>query len=439
MSARTLHEIQSREREPAILVGLSRGPGDRPRVQEHLDELAMLADTAGADIIHRIVQERRTPDPATFIGRGKVDEISWLVGEHGIRLVIFDDDLSPVQVRNLERSIPCKIVDRSGIILDIFASRARTSESKTQVELAQLQYLLPRLTRQWTHLSKQYGGIGTKGPGETQIETDRRVIRSRITHLGSRLEKIAMERTIRRKGREHLPRAALVGYTNAGKSTIMKWFTDADILVEDRLFATLDSTVRLVELTPAHRILLSDTVGFIRKLPHHLVASFQSTLAEVREADILLHVADASHPFVAEHIAVVRETLADIGAGGKPTVMVFNKIDRLENRNIIASLRTQHHPAVFISATRGINMTGLVSSITSLLAETMATVTLTLNANHYPLLSRLHDEADILEQRYEGEDIVVTVRTTRAEADRLRQELGTPAKTPRPRRRLPGS
>jgi GTPase len=439
MSARTLHEIHSREREPAILVGLSRGPGDRPRVQEHLDELAMLADTAGADIIHRIVQERRTPDPATFIGRGKVDEISWLVGEHGIRLVIFDDDLSPVQVRNLERSIPCKIVDRSGIILDIFASRARTSESKTQVELAQLQYLLPRLTRQWTHLSKQYGGIGTKGPGETQIETDRRVIRSRITHLGSRLEKIAMERTIRRKGREHLPRAALVGYTNAGKSTLMKWFTDADILIEDRLFATLDSTVRLVELTPAHRILLSDTVGFIRKLPHHLVASFQSTLAEVQEADILLHVVDASHPFVAEHIVVVRETLADIGAGGKPTVMVFNKIDRLENRNIIPSLRAQHHPAVFISATRGINMTGLVSSITTLLEETMATITLTLNAGHYPLLSRLHDEADILEQRYEGEDIIVTVRTTRADADRLRLELGTPAKTPRPRRRAPKS
>ena len=436
MSARTMHEIRAGEREPAILVGLSRGAGDRLRVQEHLDELAMLADTAGADIIHRIVQERRTPDPATFIGRGKVDELSSLVGEHAIRLVIFDDDLSPVQIRNLERSIPCKIVDRSGIILDIFASRARTSESKTQVELAQLQYLLPRLTRQWTHLSKQYGGIGTKGPGETQIETDRRVIRSRITHLSSRLEKIAMERTFRRKGREHLPRVALVGYTNAGKSTLMKWFTDADILIEDRLFATLDSTVRLVELTPAHRILLSDTVGFIRKLPHHLVASFQSTLAEVQEADILLHVVDVSHSFAAEHIVVVRETLADIGAGGKPTVMVFNKIDRLANRNIIASLRGQHHPSVFISATRGINMTGLVSSITGLLEDAMATITLTLNASHYPLLSRLHDESEILEQRYEGEDIIVTIRTTRTEADRLRQELGGPAKAPRPRRRV---
>jgi len=349
--------------------------------------------------------------------------------------VVFDDDLSPVQVRNLERSIPCKIVDRSGIILDIFASRARTSESKTQVELAQLQYLLPRLTRQWTHLSKQYGGIGTKGPGETQIETDRRVIRSRITHLGSRLEKIAMERTIRRKGREQLPRVALVGYTNAGKSTLMKWFTDADILVEDRLFATLDSTVRLVELTPAHRILLSDTVGFIRKLPHHLVASFQSTLAEVREADILLHIVDVSHPFAAEHIVVVRETLADIGAGGKPTVMVFNKIDRLENRNIIAALRAQHQPAAFISATRGINMTGLVSSITALLEDTVTTVTLTLNTSHYPLLSQLHDECEILEQRYEGEDIIVTVRTTRQEAARLQKELGSRQKSSRPRRR----
>jgi GTP-binding protein HflX len=349
--------------------------------------------------------------------------------------VIFDDDLSPVQVRNLERSIPCKIVDRSGIILDIFASRARTRESKTQVELAQLQYLLPRLTRQWTHLSKQYGGIGTKGPGETQIETDRRVIRSRITHLSAKLEKIAQERRIRRQGREHLPRVALVGYTNAGKSTLMRWFTDADILVEDRLFATLDSTVRLVELSPAHRILLSDTVGFIRKLPHHLVASFQSTLAEVREADILLHIVDASHPFASDHIVVVRETLADIGAGGKPTVLVFNKIDRLPNRSSLATLRAQHHPAVFISATRGINITGLISAITDLLEDTVATVTLTLNASHYPLLSRLHDESEILEQRYVGENIVVTVRTGRTEAERLRQEFGDGARPPRPRRR----
>jgi GTP-binding protein HflX len=435
VSPRTLHHVAARERERAVLVGLSHGPGDRPRVQEHLDELAMLADTAGADVIHQVVQERRAPDPATFIGSGKVDEVAWLVGRNDIRLVIFDDDLSAVQVRNLERSIPCKIVDRSGLILDIFASRARSSESRTQVELAQLQYLLPRLTRQWTHLSKQYGGIGTKGPGETQIETDRRVIRSRITHLSARLDRIGMERTNRRRGREQLPRVALVGYTNAGKSTLMKWFTDADILVEDRLFATIDSTVRLVKLTPAHRILLTDTVGFIRKLPHHLVASFRSTLAEVREADILLHVVDVSHPFAAEHIVVVRETLEDIGAGGKPTVMVFNKVDRLDSRSVIASLRAQHEPAVFVSATRGINMKGLAAAITAQLEGSMVTLTLTLNASHYSLLSRLHDESDILERRYEGEDIIVTLRTTHAEADRLRAELAAPTRKPRPRRR----
>ena len=437
MSARTLHEIRSRERERAILVGLSRGPGDRLRVQEHLDELAMLADTAGADILHRIVQERRTPDPATFIGRGKVDEISWLVGEHGIRLVIFDDDLSPVQVRNLERSIPCKIVDRSGIILDIFASRARTSESKTQVELAQLQYLLPRLTRQWTHLSKQYGGIGTKGPGETQIETDRRVIRARITHLGSRLEKIAMERTIRRKGREHLPRVALVGYTNAGKSTLMKWFTDADILVEDRLFATLDSTVRLVELTPAHRILLSDTVGFIRKLPHHLVASFQSTLDRGR---------GSGHP-------AARRRREPSLRGGAHRGRSRNPCGHWRRREAHGDGVQQDRPpgepehhrvAPRAASSGGVHLRHardqhdgprLLDHL--LLAETMATITLTLNASQYSLLSRLHDETDILEQRYEGEDIIVTVRTTRTEADRLREELGTPAKTRRPRRRAP--
>jgi GTP-binding protein HflX len=422
-------EVRGNERERAILVGLTHGPGDRERVKEHLDELAMLADTAGADVIHRVVQERRAPDPATFIGRGKVEEVAALVGDDNIRLVIFDDDLSPVQLRNLERSIPCKVLDRSGVILDIFAARARTSESKTQVELAQLQYRLPRLTRQWTHLSKQYGGIGTKGPGETQIETDRRVIRQRITHLGSRLEKIAMERAIRRKGREHVPRVALVGYTNAGKSTLMKWFTDADILVEDRLFATLDSTVRVVQLTPAHRILLSDTVGFIRKLPHHLVASFQSTLAEVGEADFLLHVVDVSHPFAEEHIAVVRETLSDIGAGDTPSVMVFNKLDRLENRGLIAALREKHSPAVFISATRGINMTGLVAAIADLLENSMTTLTLALNVSHYPLLSRLHDEGEVLEQRYEGDRIFVTVKTTKAEADRLRRELEEEEKT----------
>ncbi|MEO8168639.1 MAG: GTPase HflX, partial [bacterium] len=253
----------------------SRANALRQRVEEYLEELALLADSAGAEVIATVVQERQNIDAAFFIGSGKAQEIADLVEKEKINLVIFDDDLSPVQVRNLERIIKCKIVDRSGIILDIFASRARTSEAKSQVELAQLQYMLPRLTRQWTHLSKQFGGIGTKGPGETQIETDRRAIRTRLSHLRNKIKEIAKERAEQRKGRDKLPRVALVGYTNAGKSTLLNYFSHADVLVEDKLFATLDSTVRLVNLPHAHKILLSDTVGFIRKLPHHLVASFK--------------------------------------------------------------------------------------------------------------------------------------------------------------------
>ncbi|HCV42280.1 MAG TPA: GTPase HflX, partial [Bacteroidetes bacterium] len=294
---------ETTRRERAILIGVATRESPRGKVEDYLQELALLADSAGADVVLKVIQERQNIDAAFYIGSGKADELAFLVEEKRIDLVVFDDDLSAVQVRNLEKLVKCKIVDRSGIILDIFASRARTSEAKTQVELAQLQYMLPRLTRQWTHLSKQFGGIGTKGPGETQIETDRRAIRHKISHLNTKLKRIAKERAEQRKGRENFPRVALVGYTNAGKSTLLNWLSKADVLVEDRLFATLDSTVRLVSLSPAHKILLSDTVGFIRKLPHHLVASFKSTLEEVAEADILLHVVDVSHPLFEEQIS----------------------------------------------------------------------------------------------------------------------------------------
>ncbi|HUI64610.1 MAG TPA: GTPase HflX, partial [Bacteroidota bacterium] len=307
----TLEKTQRKER--AMLVGVATPSTRRGRVEEYLDELALLAESSGASVVGRMVQERRTIDPAFFIGRGKAEELAARTEAEGVDLVLFDDDLTSVQVRNLERLINRKIVDRSGLILDIFAGRARTNEAMTQVELAQLQYMLPRLTRQWTHLSKQFGGIGTKGPGETQIETDRRAIRTRISRLNAKLKRISKERAEQRKGRERLPRVALVGYTNAGKSTIMNCFSGAEVLVEDRLFATLDSTVRLVTLSPVHKILLSDTVGFIRKLPHHLIASFKSTLDEVTEADILLHVVDMSHPLFGEQILVVNDTLEEIG------------------------------------------------------------------------------------------------------------------------------
>ncbi|MEK9138610.1 MAG: GTPase HflX, partial [Bacteroidota bacterium] len=359
-------------RERAILVGVATREAPRSKVEEYLEELALLADSAGADIVLTMIQERQHIDAAFYIGSGKADELAFLVEEKKIDIIIFDDDLSAVQVRNLQRIIKCKIVDRSGLILDIFASRARTSEAKTQVELAQLQYMLPRLTRQWTHLSKQFGGIGTKGPGETQIETDRRAIRHKISYLNTKLKRIAKERAEQRKGRENFPRVALVGYTNAGKSTLMNWFSKADVPVEDRLFATLDSTVRLVALSPAHRILLSDTVGFIRKLPHNLVASFKSTLEEVAEADILLHVVDVSHTLFEEQIAVVNETLEEIIVEPKPTIIVFNKIDKLANRNMIGYLSENHANAVFISAARSINMKALEDKIMELLDRDIA-------------------------------------------------------------------
>lgn len=410
-------------RERAILVGVSTRESPRSRVEEYLAELELLADSAGADVVLKLVQDRQAIDAAFYIGTGKADELAYLVNEKRIDLVIFDDDLSAVQIRNLERLIKCKIVDRSAIILDIFASRARSSEAKTQVELAQLQYLLPRLTRQWTHLSKQFGGIGTKGPGETQIETDRRAIRRRISHLNGKLRKIARERAEQRKGRENFPRVALVGYTNAGKSTLLNWFSKAGVLVEDRLFATLDSTVRLVTLSPTHRILLSDTVGFIRKLPHHLVASFKSTLEEVAESDILLHVIDVSHPLFEEQITVVNETLADIINDPKPTIMVFNKIDKLESRSVFKYLGETYADAVFISAARSINMKGLEDKIMGMLDESISEQTMTFGQDDYQIISQIHDLAEILDKQYDGNTITIRFRMNKKHAGRLKKVL----------------
>lgn len=415
--------IDTQRRESAILVGVITPAARRIMVSEYLDELELLADSAGADVEYRVTQERASIDPAHFIGSGKAEELGRLVEEKNIDLVLFDDDLSPVQVRNLERAIKCKIVDRSGIILDIFASRARTREAKTQVELAQLKYMMPRLTRQWTHLSKQYGGIGTKGPGETQIETDRRAIRTRISHLTAKLKDIDKERAVQRKGREKFPRVSLVGYTNAGKSTLLKLLSQADVLVEDRLFATLDATVRVVQLTALHRILLTDTVGFIRKLPHDLVASFRSTLDEVREADILLHIIDVSHPLFEEQIVVVQDTLEEIGAGDKPTIFVFNKIDRLQDRSNLPLLQARYPRSVFISAARGINISSMEEAIVALLDENVIEETITFSQQDHEVISRIHEIAEILEKQYEDDRITIRFRINRLHADRLKKAL----------------
>ncbi|HET8771516.1 MAG TPA: GTPase HflX [Gemmatimonadaceae bacterium] len=302
----------------------------RHLVTEHLEELERLADTAGALVVGRLTQQLDRPDPSTYIGRGKVEELKLLIAEHDATVVIFDDELSPAQGKNLEDELGKRVIDRAELILDIFAVRARSAEARMQVELAQLEYSLPRLTRMWTHLEKFRGGIGVRGPGETQLETDRRLVGQRIKLLKDRLVDVTKARSVQRAGREDAFRASLVGYTNAGKSSILRGISGAsEIFVEDRLFATLDPLTREVEVGERQTVLLTDTVGFIRKLPHHLVASFRATLEEVREADLLLHVIDASHPTWEEQRLVVDEVLGELGVQDVPMRYVFNKMDAL--------------------------------------------------------------------------------------------------------------
>jgi len=361
-------------KERAILIGIATTREERGKLQEHLNELAFLLDTAGGITVKQFTQILPIQDSRTFVGSGKLSEIKDFVANNDIDMAIFDDELSPSQIRNIEKELQCKILDRNNLILDIFAGRARTAHAKTQVELAQYEYLLPRLTRMWTHLSKQKGGIGLKGPGEKEIETDRRIIRERIALLKTKLEEIDRQKTTQRKHRKSLIRVALVGYTNAGKSTIMNLISKSDVLEENKLFATLDTTVRKVVIGNLP-FLLSDTVGFIRKLPHSLIESFKSTLDEVREADILLHVVDISHPEFEDHIRVVRQTLTEIGVIDKPVYMVFNKIDAysflekdpydlgpLTKANYSLDdlkatwMAKDHDPCIFISAKRKQNI-----------------------------------------------------------------------------------
>lgn len=316
--------------EKAVLVGIVTRNQPEELLEEYLEELRFLAVTAGAKPLRRFIQKLDRPDPRTFIGAGKLQEIKDYVKEHEVDIVIFDDELSPSQLRNLEKSLEVKILDRNNLILDIFAARARTSYARTQVELAQYEYLLPRLTRMWTHLQKQRGGIGMKGPGEKEIETDRRIVRDRIANLKDKLRSIDRQMSTQRQNRGEFIRVALVGYTNVGKSTIMNLLSKSEVLAENKLFATLDTTVRKVVMENIP-FLLSDTVGFIRKLPTQLIESFKSTLDEVREADLLLHVVDISHPSFEAQIAVVRQTLKEIGAGEKTQILVFNKMDAYSN------------------------------------------------------------------------------------------------------------
>jgi GTP-binding protein HflX len=407
--------------ERAILAALDTKQTSREIVEEHLSELEELALTAGAETVMKLIQDRPSADPAFYIGKGKAEELAHLVDQNEIDLVIFDDDLTPVQIRNLERLIDKKIIDRSGLILDIFASRAKTNEAKTQVELAQLQYMLPRLTRAWTHLSKQYGGIGTKGPGETQIETDRRIIRNRISHLKEKLKRIEKQRETQSQQRKDLIRITLVGYTNVGKSTLFNLFTDADVFAEDKLFATLDSTTRSLDFGNKSKLLISDTVGFIRKLPPNLVASFKSTLKEVRDADIIIHVIDITHPYFEDQIRVVEQTLKELGSDKKIQIKIFNKVDILIDRSRISFVKNKYPGGIIISAWRGINLSELKGKLIEITESAYVEGNVDLGLNESKKAAQIHTMAEVLSTEYDDETIHITYRTNRENSEKIKK------------------
>jgi len=374
---RKMHNT-AKEAEKVVLIGVITPQQSEEQAKEYLEELAFLVETAGGITLKTFTQKAQKPDTRTFVGKGKLEEIRDYVKAEEADMVIFDDELTSSQIRNIERFLECKILDRSNLILDIFATRAKTAQAKTQVELAQFQYLLPRLTNMWTHLSKQKGGIGMKGPGETEIETDRRIIRDKISLLKERLVLINKQNEVQRKNRNQLVRVALVGYTNVGKSTIMNLLSKADVFAENKLFATLDTTVRKVVINDIP-FLLSDTVGFIRKLPHHLIECFTSTLDEVKEADLLIHVVDVSHPNFEEQLIIVNQTLKELNALDKETIVVFNKMDQynteskdLENGKTLSLeefknswMAKSNDPAIFISAKNKVNIEQLKEKIFS--------------------------------------------------------------------------
>jgi GTP-binding protein HflX len=409
--------------ERAILVGSILPRQRRHDVDEYLDELALLADTAGAEVVRRVVQDRKAIDPAYFVGKGKAKEISEQAKKLDLDLVIFDDDLTPAQIRNLESMTDVKVIDRSGLILDIFSRRAKSREAKTQVELAQLEYLLPRLTRRWQHLSRQEGGIGTRGPGETQLEVDRRLVAKRISTLKAELQKISQQRDTRRRNRSDIYKVAMVGYTNTGKSTLLNTLTSADVATENRLFVTLDSTIRGLSLSPQLRVLLIDTVGFIRKLPHHLVASFRSTLEEAVSSDLLLHVVDISHPMFQDQIESVNLVLADLKIIDKPAITVFNKIDLLKNRNLVDRLRDKYDPAVFVSATRGYMLSDLLDSIRKVYEHEVIDTNLEVRSHVSEVLAEVGSLGTILDTDVQNGRFHLKFRISRVNLRKLENRL----------------
>ncbi len=402
------------EVDRAVLVGAPERDLDPARVREHLDELARLTDTAGGEVVGAVQQRMHRPNPRFYIGEGKADELREVVHRSGANLVIFDEELSPAQGKNLEEHLGVRVLDRSELILDIFARRARSSEAKMQVELAQLEYLLPRLRRMWSHLSRIRGGIGLRGPGETQLETDRRLIGRRIADLRRKLQAVARARAVQRGARAGCFRTALVGYTNAGKSSLLRALSGSDLFVEDRLFATLDSATRTVDLGEGYSALFTDTVGFIRKLPHHLVASFRSTLEEAREADLLLHVIDGADPDWEERRDVVAAVLSELELDGGDTMLVFNQMDRLDRserdalRDRVRALEPE--PAVFISALQPESLDPLKEALKARIRARLAHLRIRLPAVDGEVLAAVYREGEVLSRRDENGAVTLTAR-----------------------------
>jgi GTPase len=405
-------EIEKNQERALAVSIFKKGSIQRKTALEYLDELEFLIQTAGAFVVDKIYQELEKTNKSTLMGKGKVEEVTQIISEDKIDVLIFDNELSPAQLRNLERELNVKVIDRSGIILDIFASRAKSGEAKTQVELAQLQYLLPRLTRMWTHLSKQHGGIGTKGPGETQIETDRRLIRNRIELLKNKLIKIEKQDTQKRKSHARMTRFGLVGYTNAGKSTLMKEITGENVYIEDKLFATLDTTIRKFTLPLGQSAMLSDTVGFIRKLPTHLVASFRSTLAEARESDFLLHIVDLSHEFFRDQIKTVNETLKNLDVEMGNMILVFNKIDLLEDEDEFELIKEEFPNSIFVSATKNINIDGLRNLLQEKFDESSSEIEIHIPYEKSHLMSDVYKYSEILKREDTdfGHDLTIRIQ-----------------------------
>ena len=413
------------QKENVLLVGVIYGELDEEKVCEHLDELSLLAETAGGNVIRRFTQKISKVNSSYFIGKGKAEEIIRIAKDLKISSIIFDDELSPSHLKNYNNlSKEIKIIDRSMLILEIFKQRAQTKEAKTQVELAQLQYMLPRLTRAWTHLERQMGGIGTRaGAGETQIEVDRRLIRTRISKLKKDLKKIDKEREVQSKRRDNHFKVTLVGYTNAGKSTLMKAISGANVFIQDQLFATLDTTTRLVELDSAHSIMLSDTVGFVRKLPHHLVASFKSTLKEVVSSDLILMVLDSSSKQVYEHYKTIINVLKDLGAEGHKTLIVLNKVDNEDVESQITYLNRKFPKGVFISALNQLRINVLSREIMNLMDDMYQVVDFQFSYKESKALAQAQEGVDVLERNYHDDHVQLKIKGSRWRINQIQSSL----------------